>query len=73
MDVVSVIAAYLPVVLVCTALSRSNLGHGQICCHNTDCVHAYGHDRTITVILAKHRMKLPDDGSLMIRNMLEQF
>ena len=30
-------------------------------------------DRTITVILAKHCIKLPDDGSLVIRNMLEQF
>jgi len=32
-----------------------------------------GHDRTITVILAKHCIDLPDDGSLVIRNMLEQF
>ena len=45
----------------------------QICCHNTDYVHINGHDRTITVILAKHCIKLPDDGSLVIRNMLEQF
>jgi len=29
--------------------------------------------RTITVILAKHCIDLPDDGSLVIRNMLEQF
>ena len=36
-------------------------------------VHANGHDRTITAILAKHCIKLPDDGSLVIRNMLEQF
>jgi len=27
----------------------------------------------ITVILAKHSKKLSDDGSLVIRNMLEQF
>jgi len=47
--------------------------HGQICCHNTDYVHINGHDRTITVILAKHCIELPDDGSLVIRNMLEQF
>jgi len=26
----------------------------QICWHNTDYVHINGHDRTITVILAKH-------------------
>ena len=31
-----------------------------------------GHDRTITVILAKHCIRLPDDGSLVIRNMLQQ-
>ena len=47
--------------------------HGQICCHNTDYVHINRHDRTITVILAKHCIELPDDGSLVIRNMLEQF
>jgi len=45
----------------------------QICCHNTDYVHINGHDRTITVILAKHCIEFPDDGSLVIRNMLEQF
>ena len=32
-----------------------------------------GEDRTITVILAKHCIELPDDESLVIRNMLEQF
>jgi hypothetical protein len=47
--------------------------HRQICCHNTDYAHANGHDGTITVILAKHCIRLPDDGSLVIRNMLEQF
>jgi len=30
-------------------------------------------ERTITVNLAKHCIELPDDGSLVIRNMLEQF
>ena len=58
MDVVGIMAAYLPVVRVCTALSREALN---------------GHDRTITVILAKRCIKLPDDGSLVIRNMLERF
>ena len=63
---------------VCTAQSREALcsthtHHGQICCHNTDYVHINGHDRTITVILAKHSIKLPDYGSFVIRNMLEQF
>jgi len=47
--------------------------HGQICCHYTGYVHINGRDRTITVILAKHCTELPDDGSLVIRNMLEQF
>ena len=41
--------------------------HGQICCHNTDYVHVNGHDRTITVILAKHCIKLPDDGECLSR------
>ena len=52
----------------------TNTHHGQIrvCCHNNDYVHANEHDRTITVILAKHCIKLPDDESLVIRNMLEQ-
>jgi len=45
----------------------------QMCWHNTDYFHVNGHDRTITVILAKHFIEFPDDGSLVIRNMLEQF
>ena len=45
----------------------------RICCNNTDLVHVNGHDRTITVILAKHFTRLTDDESSMIRNMLEQF
>jgi len=53
---------------LCTLCSR-HTHH----CHNTDYVHINGHDRTITVILAKHCIKLPDDGSLVIRNMLQQF
>jgi len=85
MDVVGVMAAYLPVGRVCTAQSREALcsmhtHHGQICCHNIDYVHINGQDRTITVILAKHCIldnlwyrELADDGSLVIRNVLEQF
>jgi len=42
-----------------------------ICCHNTDYVHVNEHDRTITVILARYCIRLPDDGSFVIRNMLE--
>ena len=68
-------------VRVCTAQSREALStlcsthahHRQICCHNTDYVHMNGHDRTITVILSKHCIELPDDGSIVIRNMFEQF
>ena len=85
MDVVGVMVAYLPVVRVCTVYTvhtrttgkyaastqYTNAPRVRICCHNTDYVH--GHDRTITAMLAKHCIKLPDDGSLVIRNMLEQF
>ena len=42
--------------------------HKQICCHNTDYVHINGRGRTITVILAKHCIELPDDGSVLMRN-----
>jgi len=36
-------------------------------------VHINEQDRTITAILAKHCVELPDDGSLVIQNMLKQF
>jgi len=36
-------------------------------------VHINGQNRAITVILAKHCIELPDDGSLVIRNMLGKF
>ena len=52
-------------------LYQKATNYQEICCHNTNYVHINGHDRTVTVILAKHYIKLPDDGSLMIRNMLE--
>jgi len=35
--------------------------------------HINGHDGTITVILAKYCSRLPEDGSSVIRNMLEHF
>ena len=61
MDVVGAMAAYLPVVRVCTAQSREA---------SLDCA---VHTRTtgVTAILAKHcvRVEVPDDGSLVIRNM----
>ena len=49
-----------------STLCSTHTHHGQICCHNTDYVHINGHDRTITVILARHCIELPDDGSLVI-------
>jgi len=51
--------------------THTHTHHGQICCPNTDYVHINRHEKTITVILAKHCIELPDDGSLVIRNMLE--
>ena len=53
-----------------------NYTHAQrvrIWCHNTDHVHVNGHDRTILVIFSQALYKLPDDGSSVIRNMLEHF
>jgi len=44
-----------------------------ICSHNIDYIHINGHDRTILVILAKYCIKLPDDGSFVIQNMLDHF
>ena len=35
--------------------------------------HINGHDRIILVIFTKHCTRLPDDGSSVIRNMLEHF
>jgi len=66
-------AAYLPVVRVCTAQSREALTTGKYAAITPTTSIIKGHDRTITVILAKHCIKLPDDGSLVIRNMLERF
>ena len=60
MDVVGVMATYLPVVRVCTALSR------EVTNRFKDSFSSYMHKITITVILAKHCIKLPDDGCLMI-------
>jgi len=37
------------------------------------CLTKNGRDRTMTVILAKHCIELPDDGSIVIRNIFEQF
>jgi len=86
MDVAGVMVAYLPVVRVCVCvcvlhiLERHSLecathtrttGNYAVITHTTSI--STGSDRTITAILAKHCIELPDDGSLVIRNMLEQF
>ena len=55
------------------SLCSTHMHHGQICCPNTDYTHINRHDRTMTVIFSKHSIELPDDGYLVIRNMLEQF
>jgi len=39
----------------------------------TDYIHVIVHDKNISVILAMHGIKLPDGGSLVIRNIIEQF
>ena len=46
--------------------------YGGICHHSTDTAHINKHDGTIPVILARHRLRLPDDGSCVNRNMSEQ-
>jgi len=38
-----------------------------------DVVHVNGHDRIMLVILAKHCIRLHDDVSSVVRNMLQQF
>jgi len=79
MDKVGVMAAYSDPLCVCVVHCTSytvHYTHAQrvgICCHNTDLVHVNGHDRIILVILAKHCTRLPDDGSSVIRNILEHF
>ena len=40
---------------------------------DVDLDHVNGHDRIILVNLAKHCTRFPDDGSSVIRNMLEHF
>jgi len=54
-----------------TALVSFN--YSRSCCHNTDYVHVNEHDKTIIVILAKYGLKITDDGSFVIRNILEHF
>jgi len=42
-------------------------------CTNTDLVHVNGHDIIILLIFCQALFKAPDDGSSVIRNMLEHF
>jgi len=86
MDKVGVVAAYsdrvcsslymkalLPAGVPSYTLKYTHTQRVRICCHNTDLVHVNGHDRIILVILSKHCTRLTDDGSSVIRNMLEHF
>jgi len=57
--------------VLCTA----NHTHSQqvgICRHGTGNAHINKHGGTLPVILARHRLRLPDDGSCVNRNMSEQ-
>jgi len=54
-------------------VNYTNAQRVRSCCHNTDLVHVNTHDKIILVILAKLCTRLPDDGSSVIRNMLEHF
>jgi hypothetical protein len=64
MDVVDVMAAYLPVVRVGTAQSRV-----VILAQSRVVILAQSRE----VILAVRSIEFPDDRSLVIQNMLEQF
>jgi len=60
-------------VRVYSSLNYTRAQRVKICCHNTDHVHVNRHDRTILIILTKHCMKLPDDGSSVIRKVVGHF
>ena len=63
-------------VRVCGSPCTWNHTHARqvgICRHSIDNVHIDKHSGTIFVISAKHWLWLPDDGSCMNQNMLEQF
>jgi len=62
---------YLPVVLVYCAVHTHTTGKYAAITPTTSI--STDTEKTITVILAKHCIELPDDGSFVIRNMLEQF
>jgi len=82
MDKVGVMVAYCDPLCVCVVrcigkhflyseLHTRTTGHNMLPQPQTR--PCQQHDRTITVILAKHCTRLPDDGSSVIRNMLEHF
>jgi len=54
-------------------LCSTHTHYGQIWYHITGYIRINGRDRIITVILAKYSIELPNDGSLVMRNILEQF
>jgi len=61
-------------VLSCPLIWTSSVLRQHICPWLVCLLHSIERqDRTFAVILAKHCIELPDDGSLVIRNMLEQF
>ena len=52
-DVVSVMAAYKPVVQVC---GTARLHNRLVCVHHIDCVYTDEHNRIIIVVLAKNEI-----------------
>jgi len=85
MDKVGVMAAYSDPLCLCVCVvhciwsafvysePHTHTHWVTTCCHNTDLVHVNGDYRITLVILDKHWARLPDDGSSVIRNMLEHF
>ena len=76
----SVLWQHIPTWCACTqckevllyTVNHTHAHQVTICCHNTDNVCTDKYSWTRLVILAKHWLKLPDDGSCMNRNMLER-
>ena len=66
---------FRPVVCACARAGARTHTHTQqvrICRHNTDNVHIDKHTGTTPVILARHWLWFPDDGSCVNRNMSER-
>jgi len=81
MGIVGVMAAYSDPWCLCVVHyigrhyihTHTHAPRSQYVAINTDLAHVNGHDRTTAVIFAKHCTRLPEDGSFVIRNMLEHF